>query len=371
MAFESSELHTTWLRLPEGFPVDDLEVVGQQLTDAGICIPGYLPPEMGLLSTAALCYEHAHGVQMVLLPDRNVVSRMAQLAAGETVVGNEQRRLAAALLGLCQCHDIEIEPGAAFHELAHREGNDVALNELRLFRLADSAHAQETLDVALGRSPTLRLRPVDLPGPPDGDLSRPLRRWNRNYVIALRILELEAKPLTPLQRVKELMDWMVSDFTFGAPGALLAMVFLAPNSPPKKDVFKNRHSTDREAAIRGVRNAAWDLTQLSDFTAKVNAEGEEGQTRYLFATFDKHLRLQANLIFQYGTDLDSLSGLADALSAWWPRNDAIALSDALRRHLERVHAPGWRREVSLTYERVMELIRDGEERVRRAVGRPD
>jgi hypothetical protein len=363
MGTEMEEAGTALLSLPAGFPVHDLEVVGKQLVEAEVCIPGYIPPEVGFLSTAALCYERALGVRTVLLPDRNVVSRMAQLAAGHPVAGNEQLRLAAALLGLCQCHDIEIEPGVAFHELAHRQGNEAAVSELRLFRLADSAHAQETLNFALRRTPTLELRPVESSDEP-GDLARPLKRWNRNYVIAHRIVELEGKPMKPLQRVLELMDWMAQHFTFGAPGALLAMLYLAPNSPPRKGVFKKRNSHDREAAIAGIRNAAWDLTQLSDLTAKINAQGEQGQTRYIFATFDEHLRLQASLILKYGTGLEPLAGLANALSAWWPKKEAVELAMALSRHLERVHAPEWKREVPLTYERVMSLICESEHRVR-------
>ena len=175
--------------------------------------------------------------------------------------------------------------------------------------------------------------------------------------------------MRPLDRVMTLMDWMVNEFTFGAPGALLAVLYLAPNSPPKKGVFKKRNPPDREAAIAGVRNAAWDLTQLSDLTAKVNAQAEHGVKRYIFATFDELLRTQAKLVFKYGTGDAPLTDLAEALSAWWPSGEARQLAKTLDLHLARVAAPGWAREVQLTYQTVVDLIRESEERVRRTVPR--
>jgi hypothetical protein len=108
----------------------------------------------------------------------------------------------------------------------------------------------------------------------------------------------------------------LSDFIFGAPGALLAMLYFALNSPPKKGGFKNRNSRDREVALAGIRNAAWDLTQLSDLTAKVNAQADRGMKRYIFATFDAHLLRQAKLIFKYGVGDAPLTDLADEDFCW-------------------------------------------------------
>ena len=352
--------------LPFDFPLEYLAILHSELNDANIYVPGFIPSSAGVFNTDALLHEASHGTRTVLLPDRNVVSRMAQLADGRSIEGNEQLRLAAALLGVCQCFNIEVESSVAFHELAHKSGNDVAWEELTRFRLSDSALAHEAIAVAMRRRPVMQLRgQSDNPGLTSADLAKPLRRWNRNYIIALKILELEEEQaLTPLSRVLSLMDWMASDFMFGAPGALLAMVYLAPNSSPKKRVFKDRNSADREAALAGVRNAAWDLTHLSDFIERVNKEGLTGKTRFIFASFDRHLLTMARLIFSHGTEESSEGGFTKALAAWWPEQDAARLNEALFGHLGRVAAPTWKREVELKFERIQALIREGEDRVR-------
>lgn len=41
----------------------------------------------------------------------------------------------------------------------------------------------------------------------------------------------------------------------------------------------------------------WDLTHLSEFVRKVNEARPDGRPRLLFASFDRHLRLMAKLLF--------------------------------------------------------------------------
>ena len=48
--------------LPEGFPLDDIDAVGAQLEEAGLCVPGFIPAEVGLFSTAGMFYEGALGI---------------------------------------------------------------------------------------------------------------------------------------------------------------------------------------------------------------------------------------------------------------------------------------------------------------------
>jgi hypothetical protein len=347
--------------LPADFPLDDLALIGKQLEEAGLCVPGYVPPEVGLFATQGMLFAEATSLRTILLPDRNVVSRMAQLGQGRTVTGDEQLRLAAALLGFCQCFDVEIEPSIAYHELAHKQGNVSAWDELPAFRLADSAHAQETLNVALGRSTVLRTRGTPPHAHFAGDLALPLRKWRRNYVIAHKIVELEFTALKPLQRALQLLDWMTNDFLFGGPAALTAFVYLAPNSPPKKKVFKDLRSPNREAAVAGVRNAAWDMAHLSDFIFRVNAEGESGRTRYIFASFDKFLRLIANLSLAHATEWNPV-GLAGALSAWWPEQDASVLAHALFRSVEQVSSPEWNKKPPISTVMLETMVNDAEQK---------
>lgn len=350
--------------LDPSFPLLDLASVQAILEEANICIPGFIAPEVGLFDARAMFHAEDEGICTILLPDRNVVSRMAQIAAGRSAESDQQLQLSAALLGFCQCFDIEIEPEIAFHELAHRNGESEALSELRYFRAADNLHPQIVLDLALMRRSSIdNVRPADI-GAIQGALSTPIRRWNRNYVLALEILDLSSRPVSPVETALGIIEWMVEEFMFGGPAALLAIVFLAPKGSPKKGLFKDRNSADRELALAGARNAAWDLTHLSDFIEKVNGDYSGEHRNYIFASFDKKLRMLAQLIFDYSADRFDAEGLAARLSEWWSEKDAKTISLALRSSLERIQSPGWAREVPLTPERVSALIESGEKKIR-------
>ena len=151
---------------------------------------------------------------------------------------------------------------------------------------------------------------------------------------------------------------------------MLASVYFAPNSPPKRRVFKDKNSPDREAAIAGARNAAWDLTHLSDFVRKVNEAGPEGRPRFLFASFDRHLRLMAKLLFDCATEISAADALPKALSSWWSETDARRIAVTIKGHLERINLAEWRAKTSPEPDFIGRLIARGEEIVREAAVKP-
>ena len=365
MAVEDDEENFSMVvRLPSDFPMDGLFAVSDRLAAADVCVPGYIPPLVGLYHPDGYFYEsYVERIKTVLLPDRNVASRFAQLAQGRAARSDEQLRIAAALLAFAQCLDVEIEPSVAFHELAHKTGNETAWEELGWFRAADGARPHALIEVALHQTDALagQHSPHEVP---KLDLAKPIKRWRRNYIIALKVVELEQRQLRPVDRVLELFDWMRDDFMFGGPAALLASVYFAPNSPPKRRVFKDKNSLDREAAISGVRNAAWDLTHLSEFARLVNEAGREGSIRYLFASFDQHLRAIARLLFEFGTDRSAPDALPNALSRWWSRSDAERIAGAMFGHLERIQSPDWKAKTAPGPGFIDELVKKGEDLVR-------
>lgn len=367
---DADEDFSMLLKFPPDFPLADLYALSERLAATELCVPGYLPPPVGLFHPDGYFYDqHIERSKTILIPDRNVVSRMAQLARGRRTGADQQVRTAAGLLAFAQCLDIEIEPSVAFHELAHTAGNEMAWDELGWFRSADNARVHDVMDVALGRADQLRA-----PGPPHEvpkhDLAHPLKRWNRNYIIALKVMDLEMQDLRPIERVLRLLDWMRDDFMFGGPAAMLASVYFAPNSPPKRRVFKDKNSADREAAIAGARNAAWDLTHLSEFVRKVNEAGPDGRPRFLFASFDRHLRLMAKLLFDCATEISAADALPKALSTWWSETDARRIAATITGHLERINSAEWRAKTAPEPDFIDRMIARGEEVVRAAGVKP-
>lgn len=58
---------------------------------------------------------------------------------------------------------------------------------------------------------------------------------------------------------------------------MFATHYLAPNSE-RSGLLKNLRSADRERALRGIRNASWDVTLLSEW---IRRAGEQKQTNTL------------------------------------------------------------------------------------------
>lgn len=334
-----------FLYMPQDFPVEDLYEVAEILLDANIFVPGYVPPEVGLYEPKGFLYEmHALDLETVVLPDRNVASRLAQVIQGKPVTEDHQRRVAAAMMAFSQCLDIQIEPSIAFHELASVQGNVVALKELAWFRAADNPpRPHDWLDVALGRYERMpecmdaKVLPAEIA---NRDLAKPLHRWRKNYILALKIAELELASMCALESVFTFFEWMYRDFILGGPAALLASIYFAPNSPPRKGLFKELRSPDRERAIRGVQNAAWDLTHLSDFIERVT-KSEERQKRYLFASFDAGLRLVAEMLFEYQLHPTERGTMVIGLERWWPAQDAQRIADTLFGYYNQARSPEW------------------------------
>lgn len=84
---------TIAFRLDPDFPRSDVEEIGERLMASGALTPGFIAPPAGLLALEAMLFaEHIEGIPTVLLPDRNVVTRMARVAR-EGVLGREDRQL--------------------------------------------------------------------------------------------------------------------------------------------------------------------------------------------------------------------------------------------------------------------------------------
>ncbi len=312
--------------LPHDFPYMELLALGEMLEADSVFVAGYRPPPVGLCHPNAFIFEaNFEQIQTILLPDRNIVSRMAKIVAGAPM--DAMLRKVAAIKAFCHFLDIQIEPSVAFHELAQTQGNDTANLELARFRDADNADPYPWLDLAFGQKDALA--PINPKRSPESyDLAFPLRRWRRNYIVALKIAELELSVRPNLDRVLKLLTWMRDDFIIAGPAALLACIYFAPNSPPRRGLFKQLRSSNRQRAIDGVRNAAWDLTHVSEVVRKVNEAGN-GPVRLLFASFDEGLRKLAGILFAISTESFSEELLAEALTPWWNQAQAEQIGRSL------------------------------------------
>ena len=311
------------VQFPPDFPLDDMIQIGSDLTADGGIVAGYIPAERGILDLMVMKYSELMGETTIILPDRNLISRMAAIAEGRARYPlDKTSQLAADLMAYCQCMGVDFDPTIAFHELAHKAGNEEANRELAWFRASDEAQALAWVKISRGRSETLGpLKPASLTY---HDLAAPLNRWERNYIVALKIAELELSDRTPLRRALALLDWMMADFFLAGPAAIFASMYFSPNAA-KKRLMKSLRSRDREKALDGVRNAAWDMTHLSEFARRIEGAGN-GLDRFIFATGDRGLSEIAKLIPMDAEPGDLVNELARQMSIWWPDREVATLA---------------------------------------------
>lgn len=319
---------TILIRIDPRLPRADVDAIGARLIASGALTPGFIPPGRGLLDLEGLAFaETMEGLPTVLLPDRNVVTRMARIARDGTIGRDDPpSRLALDAMAFCQAANIDIEPLLAFQELAESMGDEVANEELRWFRVADEGRATAWIDLASGHSD--RLPPLDA-GPVEGvRLAKPPHRWRCNHAVMLKAASLELDPtLTPVSRFEALVDWMRTDFILAGPAAVLSMMFLSPGAE-RGGLVKGLRSPVRERALAGVRNAAWDATYLSELTRRARPESYEN-ARCIFASADRTLAGLAPLLLIDAEDpVAHRNALSAHIGGWWGR-DAERVAGAL------------------------------------------
>lgn len=112
-------------------------------------------------------------------------------------------------------------------------------------------------------------------------------------------------------------------------GALtLAIHYLAPNSTRRRQL-KGLKSPNRGRAIAGVRNAAWDLTLISEWVLRVGRQESDARL-VLLTSFDRSLhRLARSVVDLEGTSVDVEDRLRADLMNLWGADAGKRLADAV------------------------------------------
>lgn len=222
------------------FPHLKVQYLGDLIDAGGYISPAYQPPDVGALNIEPINFERSvTGCEFTVITDRNLVSRTARIAKNQASDRTNQTKVAALnLLAFCQAMDIIFDSSISFHELAHSQGNEEAIQELRWFRAADRGkNAGEWIDFALGCNDIgPSLAPAEHE---DVSLEKPLRNFQLNYIAMLKAGELiilnEHKPV---KQVLALISWCAEQAKIIGPAAMLyASIYLSPKGT-KKGAFK-------------------------------------------------------------------------------------------------------------------------------------
>jgi hypothetical protein len=237
-------------------------------------------------------------LDLAAILDRNLVSRVASLAAGRHVdhlhpTANTDR-VAAACMAFLITADVMAEPNISLYELAETVAACDGKEDLLSFRIADHLHPQSYLEVALGRAPGIHpdlieeaRTLVESRDRPSVELEMPLQHWRRHRCALTQIALLERSSLEGRAVFERLIEWSVSPGFFdGVAIAFAAKLFGRSNLRGK--LLKSVQSTNVEKCLDGIRNAAWDLTYISHW-AKQSIK-DEGRRIWILCSNDRVLR---------------------------------------------------------------------------------
>ena len=295
---------------------DDFARLMECLRNKHVFVPGFDASKSDVYSPVTYLDLQTHyKTKTIIVADRNLVSYWISLVKGNAT--KHDGRCAAAVMAFAMYADILIEPSMALYEYAFVKGNDAANDDLHWFRVADNADVELWLDMALGRTDRIEIQCVTsepIRKQTRVDFEMPLRRWRRNYILCLKLAELELLNGDSERRFREFLRWMYDDYLIGWPATLLASYYLAPNSS-RKGLLKNIRSEDRNKAVEGVRNATWDITLLTEWAYACTESSKRNEIRVL-ATLDKRLRILAEMVLA-STESETSDVLKGMLGCLW------------------------------------------------------
>jgi hypothetical protein len=293
------------------------------LKKSNLFTPGYIPPTVGTYCPSGFIYDKIkYNKETVIFPDRNILNRIINTYSGKDI--DDSARIVAAMMAFAQWLDIQIDPEIPLYELASTQGNIISSTELDIFNAANNASIHKWANAALLGTKISMMGITKQDTYPD--FTQPMRRWKRNYILSLKIGTLELSSLQPIDKVLNLFSWMYNDFIIAGPSAMLAIFYLSPRSPRRR-CFKNLRSHNREKALDGIKNIALDITYLSNFSKHAH-KSETTNTKYILATFDKIMKIAANLVVNNHTNSETPQALIPALEQWWSnRHAAIIISE--------------------------------------------
>ena len=264
-----------------------------------------------------------------LLVDRNVVTRWVGLVRGQQA--SPAHRVAAAIMLFARCADLLVEPTLAFYEIMRVASPEEINAEIDAFYTAEEAEPTEWATIALGSANTLRIPPLELRRPRQSyDLSVPLYRWRRCYILALKIGELHLEGGKPEDLMMRLLNWMYNDYLLGGPAVQLASHYFAPGGMRKR-LLKSIESPDREKALAGIQNAAWDLTLVSEWLHRVrpSIDNPREKRRWILCTLDEAVARMAADVLSFDEAEEELATLNRMFAKVWQEDTAARLANHL------------------------------------------
>jgi hypothetical protein len=117
-----------------------------------------------------------------------------------------------------------------------------------------------------------------------------------------------------MDRFRTFLQWSYDEFILGGPAIGLAAHYLAPNAKRGR-LLKALRSPDRTKALKGIKNAAWDLTLVSEWLGYIAAQ-EATSRLILLTSLDYGVHKLAQSVAAFSAAGEVYSPTSALISLW-------------------------------------------------------
>lgn len=310
------------------YSIDDLYLVAAIVkhNDLFILGPSNVPDEYDVKSY--IIASQALERDLRALVDNNLITRAISLARGARIPPEPENKkgyaLAAATMAFLIAADFLIEPSMSIYEKASKSNHEAAKEELFYFRVADHVHVQQWINIALERQNQIEPHEIDYakklvlatqPKVEENNFHKILNPWKVNYYFILKAAALWKNLDQDVAAAEHFIRWMADESFFNAASMIFSLIYLSPKR--YRGMIKGIESTSKERFHNGLKNAAWDLAYITQWS-KYCREASTN-TLWLLCSNDLALRAIARWLYTEDRQHDPLEFL---LSHYWDSNKA-------------------------------------------------
>ncbi len=246
---------------------------------------------------------------VTIIIDRNLLISARDIFQSGSIL-EKRHKFFCALMYYGMSIECMYDPVISIYEGGNRYIHK-AVDDLQMFRIIDNLESQLLMDLLFGeieRIPEQALNKAkQMTKQIDNDekkenYNKNLTLYKYSYPYMLKTVQLLRKQGVDLpSKIKDLLKWAIDDFLMKEESLMISMYCLKENG----GIIKKHGSKNYLELITNIKNAAWDVTQVSYL--KYQAKKNDGRY-YIFVSEDSHLIEAARYFFDPKIDYKTKFG---------------------------------------------------------------
>ncbi len=246
------------------------------------------------------------GLNHNVLIDNNIFTRVVNLAKGNKIPSTETKdyQFCCAVMCFFILGNFNIEPNISLYERTSKNSHSQAIEDLYYFRVADHIHPMGYARLALGLTYEFSNEEIqsakkiidgNFRDTEESNYGKLLDDWKLKYLHLLKVTALSKNSLEDTENARIFLEWITHDCSTSPGSIFFALLFFSPKRSSLPTMIKKINTGNADTLIKGVKNAAWDLTYITKYR-KLSKNHSE-QTIWFFCSNDNLLKIIARSLY--------------------------------------------------------------------------